>query len=90
MPTALRDLAFYRDKLKSMIEPELRLPAGSLDCDRNLSEYGLDSIVALTIAGDLEDQLRIQLPPTLLWDYPTVDDLAGYLCRTVDQVGAPA
>lgn len=73
------DLQHYRDKLSAMVEREMRLEAGTVATDRNLAEYGLDSIAALTIAGDLEDELGVELPPTLLWDYPSIDDLAGYL-----------
>lgn len=73
------DLQHYRSKLGAMVEREMRLEEGSVATDRNLAEYGLDSIAALTIAGDLEDELGVELPPTLLWDYPSIDDLANYL-----------
>jgi len=73
------DLPHYRNKLSAMVEREMRLEQGTVASDRNLAEYGLDSIAALTIAGDLEDELGIELPPTLLWDYPSIDDLASYL-----------
>jgi len=73
------DLPYLRDKLLAMVHREMRLADVVVAADRNLAEYGLDSIVALTIAGDLEEELGIELPPTLLWDYPTINDLAGYL-----------
>ncbi|WP_311971675.1 acyl carrier protein [Pseudomonas baltica] len=79
MNSALFDLDHYRGKLGSMVEREMRLSDGSVATDRNLAEYGLDSITALTIAGDLEDELGIELPSTLLWDYPSIDALANYL-----------
>lgn len=73
------DLQHFQSKLSVMVEREMRLEQGSVATDRNLAEYGLDSIAALTIAGDLEDELGVELPPTLLWDYPSIDDLANYL-----------
>ncbi|MEE4138722.1 acyl carrier protein [Pseudomonas viridiflava] len=73
------DLHHFQSKLSAMVEQEMRLEQGSVATDRNLAEYGLDSIAALTIAGDLEDELGVELPPTLLWDYPSIDDLANYL-----------
>ncbi|WP_434652365.1 acyl carrier protein [Pseudomonas sp. R3-56] len=73
------DLQHFQSKLSVMVEREMRLEQGSVATDRNLAEYGLDSIAALTIAGDLEDELGVELPPTLLWDYPSIDDLAHYL-----------
>jgi acyl carrier protein len=45
----------------------------------------LDSISALTIAGDLEDMLGMQLPATLLWDSPTINDLADSLAQMISE-----
>ncbi|TBU96224.1 acyl carrier protein [Phytopseudomonas dryadis] len=81
MMRSSRNTAYWRDRLQGMLEQELHLPAGSLACERSLSEYGLDSIVALTLVGDLEDELGVALEPTLVWDYPTVDALAHYLAE---------
>ncbi|MEU8376600.1 acyl carrier protein [Micromonospora sp. NPDC048894] len=44
-----------------------------------LGEYGLDSIVVLALAADIEDHLAISLDPTALWDYSTVDQLTVFL-----------
>jgi acyl carrier protein len=44
-----------------------------------LTEYGLDSITGVSLAGDLEDWLGLQLSPTLLWDHPTIEELAYHL-----------
>ncbi|PVZ16365.1 MULTISPECIES: acyl carrier protein [unclassified Pseudomonas] len=79
MNSICRDTAYWRTRLSSLLEQELRMEPGTLACERNLSEYGLDSIVALTLVGDLEDELGMTLEPTLVWDYPSVDALAAYL-----------
>jgi acyl carrier protein len=47
----------------------------SLDAAR----YGLDSIDAVTMVGDLEDWLDEELPSTLFWDRPTIAKSALYL-----------
>lgn len=71
------------DTLVQMLIQELRLPVGSVETDKPLTQYGLDSISALTIAGDLEDMLGLELPSTLLWDCPTIDHLALYLSNAL-------
>ena len=43
------------------------------------SEYGMDSVTALMLTNSLESWLNIDLPPTVMWDHPTIEDLAGYL-----------
>jgi acyl carrier protein len=41
--------------------------------------YGMDSVQAMTMVGDLEAKLGRRLPPTLAWDYPTISALAAHL-----------
>ena len=65
--------------LCQMLAKELRLPLEQVQVDKPLTEYGLDSIGALTLAGELEERYQVELPATLLWDCPTVNHLAGYL-----------
>jgi acyl carrier protein len=43
------------------------------------ASYGLSSMAAVSLSGDLEDWLGFRLPPTLAWDYPTVEQLAQHL-----------
>lgn len=76
-----------RDTLVDMLNKELRVENGGINPDRLLTQYGLDSISALTVAGELEDMIGFELPSTLLWDYPTVNHIAQYL---VDALKTPA
>jgi acyl carrier protein len=49
--------------------------------------YGMDSVQAMSMVGDLEAKFGRRLPPTLAWDYPTIDALAEHLA---DRLGAAA
>jgi acyl carrier protein len=49
--------------------------------DVPLSEYGLDSVYALTLSGDIEDHLGLALDPTVMWDHPTIAALTQALLR---------
>mgnify|MGYP000234521534 FL=1 len=77
MNASTHDAEGIRTALIGMLEKELRID--SVDPDKLLTQYGLDSISALTIAGELEDMLGLELPATLLWDCPTVNQIADYL-----------
>lgn len=44
-----------------------------------ISSYGLDSMNAMAMAGELEEMLDIELPATLLWDYPTIAEAAAHI-----------
>lgn len=67
------------NRIIQLLSSELKLPVADIRTDLQLTQYGLDSIAALTIAGELEDELGLELPSTLLWDCPTIAKLADYL-----------
>ena len=60
---------------------QLSLKRDRIKADEPLTRYGLDSIDAVTMVGDLEDVLDRELPSTLFWDYPTVEQAAEYLAQ---------
>ncbi|MBP0028544.1 acyl carrier protein [Roseofilum reptotaenium CS-1145] len=58
-----------------------------IDVSESLTRYGLDSIDAVTLVGDLEDWLDlddVELPSTLFWDHPTIENAAQYLVSEFD------
>ncbi|MFE0024994.1 beta-ketoacyl synthase N-terminal-like domain-containing protein [Amycolatopsis sp. NPDC059021] len=55
------------------------LPVSEVDVDRPLREYGLTSRDAVTLTGELEDELDRELPTQLLWQHPTITALAAAL-----------
>ena len=57
----------------------LGIAPGRLDPDQPFAEIGLDSVYALTLCGDIEDALGIEVEPTMAWDYPTAAILAAGL-----------
>lgn len=68
-----------RDLLQHHIASYLDCPAHDVDPEARLMELGLDSIVALTLCGDIEDEYGIEVEPTTVWDHPTVNSLVGHL-----------
>ncbi|MEV7870621.1 acyl carrier protein [Streptomyces sp. NPDC088124] len=54
-----------------------------IDPDVPLAEYGLDSVAALSLCGDIEDDFDLMVEPTVAWDYPTVHALAGHLMEEI-------
>lgn len=70
--------------LVNKLAKQLSLNAQTIDVREPLTRYGLDSIDAVTLVGDLEDWLQIELPSTLLWDYPTIEKAAQYMVKEFD------
>jgi amino acid adenylation domain-containing protein len=56
---------------------------------RPFASYGLGSRDAVSLAGELEELLGRELPPTLVYDYPTIAALSRHLSGT-GLAGLPA
>jgi acyl carrier protein len=77
--------------LKARIASELEQEETQIDPDARFASYGLDSMSALVLTGELEEWLGLELPSTLVWDFPTVRELAVHLeSRLQDSVVAVA
>lgn len=61
-------VALYLEKPPEEINPALPL-----------AEMGMDSIYALSLCGDIEDNLNLEVEPTLAWDHPSIEAIAAYL-----------
>jgi len=70
--------------LVSQLAKQLSLDLKNIKVQEPLTRYGLDSIDAVTLVGELEDWLDLELPSTLLWDYPTVEKAATFLVQEFD------
>lgn len=44
-----------------------------------LSKYGLDSASAVTLCGDMMDWLKLDIDPSLLYEYPTIEKAAAHI-----------
>jgi acyl carrier protein len=77
-------LASIQAWLVAQIAEVLSLDANTIDIKQPLTRYGLDSIDAVTLVGDLEDWLDLELPSTLLWDYPTIEKASTYMVEEFD------
>ena len=53
--------------------------AERLDPHKPLSTYGLDSVSAVTLVGDIERKIGCSLPASLIFDYPTIDAICRLL-----------
>jgi len=77
-------ILIVQDWLKKHLAEQLSLEADDVQVTEQLSRYGLDSIDAVTLVGDLEDYLDLELPSTLFWEYSTIQQAATYLVENYD------
>tara|TARA_R110000824_G_scaffold139589_2_gene304805 strand:+ start:264 stop:626 length:363 start_codon:yes stop_codon:yes gene_type:complete len=51
----------------------------SIELDKPFSDYHLDSLTAAEFSDDIHDWLGVEVPITLVWNYPTLADMTRYL-----------
>jgi acyl carrier protein len=68
-----------KEYVQSQVARILRMPLSKLANDRALGSFGLDSLMAVELRNRLETDLDLKLSATLVWNYPTVNQLSTYL-----------
>ncbi|MFC5475894.1 acyl carrier protein [Paraherbaspirillum soli] len=71
--------------LAQRVASYVRLSPDTIQADAPLAEYGLDSVYALTLTGDIEEYLGLSLDSTLMWDHPTIAALSKVLLEMLDK-----
>ena len=66
----------------------LEMAPAELDPQQPISSYGLDSISAVTLSVQLEEELGVELDTAVLWDRPTLNSLAEHLTEKLNTSGA--
>ncbi|WP_443052871.1 acyl carrier protein [Streptomyces sp. NBC_01186] len=69
----------FADWLAARLSEFLQRPVHGIDPRTPFAEYGLDSVAALSLYGDIEEEFGLCLEPTVAWDHPTVEALARHL-----------
>ena len=59
----------------------LGLTLDDVSRDRPFAEYGVDSLTAVELSHELEQQFSVPLPPIVAWNYPTPAALARFLAE---------
>jgi acyl carrier protein len=67
--------------LQAQVAAKLNTTPDRVDPQRDLMEYGLDSLEAVSLTGELEELLNRRIEPTLVWDHPNLAAISAFLAR---------
>ncbi|HSI47392.1 MAG TPA: SDR family NAD(P)-dependent oxidoreductase, partial [Ideonella sp.] len=67
--------------LVEMVSATLKVKPDDIDGETSLSEYGFDSITLTGFGNGLNERYQAELTPTIFFEFPTLDGLAGFLAR---------
>ncbi|WP_266160742.1 SDR family NAD(P)-dependent oxidoreductase, partial [Dyella silvatica] len=75
--------------LVGLVSSLIKVKPEDIDGETALSEYGFDSISLTEFGNALNQQYRLELKPTIFFEYSTLDGLADYLAREHHAALAP-
>jgi acyl carrier protein len=65
--------------LRAQIAREIKSAPEMVPTTVPFTDFGLDSMIVVTLVGDLEDWLQTSLDPTIFWEFPSIEILSGWL-----------
>ncbi|MGR8006923.1 acyl carrier protein [Streptomyces hypolithicus] len=65
--------------LTERLGAHVSLPVAEINPVVPYAEYGLDSVAALALFGDVEEKFNLALDPAVAWEYPTLAQMTAYL-----------
>lgn len=77
-------------RVMKIISEEAGLDLLELAPNSEFAEQGIDSLLSLTISGRIQEEMRLDLSPTLFADYPTIKDLTDFLGGSKTEPASPA
>ena len=90
---ALRDCepARRRDLLIDHVSAQVAAAMGlaspqMLDPAVGFFQFGMNSLMSVTVQRSLSESLGEVLPPSVVFDYPTVEELSGYLATILPEI----
>ena len=80
-----QSVASLQQWLSRWLAQRLQLSEAAIDPGKAFADYGVDSVMAVELAQELEALLHLHQPldATVAWNFPTIEALAGYLAILV-------
>jgi acyl carrier protein len=83
VPVADEDIERW---LRERVSYYLETPVGEIDPGVSLAEYGLESVYAFALCGDIEEEWGVTVEPTLVWDVDTIAALTVHVAGLVAEL----
>jgi long-chain acyl-CoA synthetase len=71
-------------RVSAVLAAVLGVDTTAIDRERPLTLHGLTSVMAVDLCRRLADELEVEVPAVVVWDYPTVTALAAHLAGLVE------
>lgn len=82
---ALQDAEYdIKDFVKEKLAEALGMRSSEIRNNRNFSEYGVDSLIAVNLINLLNKEYKLSLQTTVLFDYSSIDLLSEHLLHSYE------
>ncbi len=71
--------------LTSTMAQELNMEKSAFKLDADIAGYGIDSLASEIIIARIEDTYGIEIPTTVLWDYPNLNELSSFIASYITE-----
>ncbi|KZN54476.1 hypothetical protein N474_01795 [Pseudoalteromonas luteoviolacea CPMOR-2] len=72
---------FVQDALFNIASKALDMAPNELEAEESFADYGVDSILAIQMLDEINAKFDLNLPATLLFDYPSIETLSEYIVK---------
>lgn len=76
--------AYLDEAIRSCVAVVLHLAADEVDSKAALADLGVDSVMTVTLRRQLQQSLKVKVPPTLTWSHPTVSHLVTWFSEKLE------
>ena len=83
IPNNLQTAEEINNWLKQWLAHRVSIDVGLISNDAALTDYGIDSVMAMELIQDIEDWLHFPLDATVVWNCPRLGDLGNYLADQI-------
>ncbi|KAL6852686.1 Type I Iterative PKS [Amphichorda felina] len=85
IPQSLAELKIYLDqKIRACVSSVLHMSSpDEVDSKEALSDMGVDSVMTTRLRLQLQQALKVKVPPTVTWSHPTVSHLVGWFISKI-------
>lgn len=66
----------------------LKIPTKAINVNASFESFGLDSLKAIRLIGELSEEIGKDLSPTLVYDYPSIASLSNYLEKGKEEISS--
>ena len=79
------EVTIIKQWLTTKIAAELDCPITAVSTTKKFVDLGLDSIILVTLAADLEEWADSYIDPTIFWEFEDIDALSNWLVTKVQE-----